>query len=81
MTAIAVRVDKEIDCRGLLCPMPIIRTSKALKEVGVGQVLKIVATDAGFPADIQAWAKQTGHRLLGLEQEDDVYIAYVERSK
>ena len=74
-------VHKELDCRDLLCPMPIIRTSKALKEIGVGQVLKIVATDAGFPADIQAWAKQTGHRLLGVEQQGNEYVAYVERAK
>lgn len=80
MTTITT-VDKELDCRGLLCPMPIIRTSQALKEIGVGQVLKIVATDAGFPADIQAWAKQTGHRLLGVEQGENEYIAYVQRMK
>ncbi len=80
MTVITT-VDKELDCRGLLCPMPIIRTSQALKEIGVGQVLKVVATDAGFPADIQAWAKQTGHRLLGVEQVGDEYVAYIERTK
>ncbi len=74
-------VHKELDCRGLLCPMPIIRTSKALKEIEVGQILKVVATDAGFPADIQAWAKQTGHRLLGVEQSDGEYVAYIERTK
>jgi len=61
--------------------MPIIRTFQALKELDVGQVLKVVATDAGFPVDIEAWAKQTGHHLLGVEREHSQYVAYIQRAK
>jgi tRNA 2-thiouridine synthesizing protein A len=56
--------DKEIDTRGLNCPLPILRTKKALADVLSGQVLKVVATDPGSVKDFQTFAKQTGHLLL-----------------
>ncbi|HTP62168.1 MAG TPA: sulfurtransferase TusA family protein [Burkholderiales bacterium] len=56
--------DKEIDTRGLNCPLPILRTKKALADVKSGQVLKIVSTDPGSVKDFETFAKQTGHALL-----------------
>ncbi len=56
--------DKEVDTRGLNCPLPILRAKKALTDVKSGQVLKIVATDPGSVKDFEAFAKQTGHALL-----------------
>jgi tRNA 2-thiouridine synthesizing protein A len=56
--------DKEIDTRGLNCPLPILRAKKALAGVQSGQVLKIVATDPGSVKDFQTFSKQTGHALL-----------------
>jgi len=56
--------DKEIDTRGLNCPLPILRTKKALTDVKSGQVLKIVSTDPGSVKDFETFAKQTGHALL-----------------
>ncbi len=56
--------DKEIDTRGLNCPLPILRAKKALSDVRSGQVLKIVATDPGSVKDFETFAKQTGHALL-----------------
>jgi len=56
--------DKELDARGLNCPLPILRTKKSLGELGSGQVLKIVATDPGSVKDFQAFAKQTGNELM-----------------
>jgi tRNA 2-thiouridine synthesizing protein A len=56
--------DKEIDTRGLNCPLPILRTKKALGDVQSGQVLKVVATDPGSVKDFETFAKQTGHTLL-----------------
>jgi tRNA 2-thiouridine synthesizing protein A len=56
--------DKELDARGLNCPLPILRTKKSLAELGSGQVLKIVATDPGSVKDFQAFAKQTGNELM-----------------
>ena len=56
--------DKEIDTRGLNCPLPILRAKKALSDVQSGQVLKIVATDPGSVRDFETFSKQTGHQLL-----------------
>jgi tRNA 2-thiouridine synthesizing protein A len=56
--------DKEIDTRGLNCPLPILRAKKALSDVQSGQVLKVVATDPGSIKDFETFAKQTGHALL-----------------
>ena len=75
-----VHVDKEVDCSGMLCPMPIVMTTKAIKELEVGQVLKIVATDAGAPPDMQAWSRQTGHELLESNADDGIYTFYFRRS-
>jgi tRNA 2-thiouridine synthesizing protein A len=56
--------DKELDTRGLNCPLPILRTKKALSDLSSGQVLKVVATDPGAVKDFQTFSKQTGHELL-----------------
>jgi tRNA 2-thiouridine synthesizing protein A len=59
-----MQFDKEIDTRGLNCPLPILRTKKALGDVLSGQVLKIVATDPGSVKDFETFSRQTGHQLL-----------------
>ena len=59
-----MNIDKEIDTRGLHCPLPILKAKKALAELVSGQVLKVVSTDAGSVRDFQAFAKQTGNTLL-----------------
>ena len=56
--------DKELDARGLNCPLPILRTKKGLAELTTGQVLKVIATDPGSVKDMQAFAKQTGNELV-----------------
>ena len=56
--------DRELDARGLSCPLPILRTKKALNEMSAGQTLHVVATDPGSVRDFQAFARQTGHALL-----------------
>jgi tRNA 2-thiouridine synthesizing protein A len=57
-------VTKELDVRGLNCPLPILRAKKALGEITTGQLLKVMATDPGSVKDFQAFAKQTGHQLV-----------------
>ena len=59
-----MRTDQELDCRGLNCPLPILRTKQALGQIASGQVLKVLATDPGAVKDFQAFAKQTGNELL-----------------
>ncbi|HBK81344.1 MAG TPA: sulfurtransferase TusA family protein [Nitrospinae bacterium] len=73
--------DQELDCQGLLCPVPIIRTSKTVKQMEVGQVLKMVATDPGSMPDMEAWARQTGHELLSASEEEKVYTFYIRLTK
>jgi tRNA 2-thiouridine synthesizing protein A len=60
--------EKELDARGLNCPLPILRCKKALAEVTSGQVLKVMATDPGSVKDFQAFCKQTGHELLSMQE-------------
>jgi tRNA 2-thiouridine synthesizing protein A len=65
--------DRELDARGLNCPLPILRTKKTLSEMSSGQVLKIVATDPGSVKDFQAFSKQTGNELLGHSEAEEVH--------
>lgn len=71
--------DKEIDTRGLSCPLPILRAKKALAELASGQVLKVVATDPGSTRDFQAFAKQTGNELLAQETAGKEFVHYLKR--
>ena len=68
-----MQVDKELDARGLNCPLPILRAKKALADMQSGQVLKIFSTDPGSVKDFQAFCKQTGHTLLEQSEAEKVY--------
>lgn len=65
MSTEQIAFDRELDARGLNCPLPILRTKKALNEMPSGAVLRILATDPGSVRDFQAFSRQTGHALLG----------------
>lgn len=71
--------DKELDARGLKCPLPILRTKKALAELTSGQVLRILATDPGSVQDFAAFARQTGHALLDSQQHGEEFTFYLRR--
>ena len=73
--------DKELDCSGMLCPMPVIKTAKAIKEVEIGQVLKMISTDHGAPPDMEAWVRQTGHEMVESSEQDGSYIFHFRRMK
>ncbi len=64
------KIDEVLDCTGLLCPMPVVKTRKAIKDMQVGQILEMIATDPGAIPDMEAWAKQTQHELLAAEKQD-----------
>ena len=66
--------DKEIDTKGLNCPLPILKAKKALSEMQSGQVLKVVATDPGSMRDFQAFARQTGHTLVEQSGADGEFV-------
>lgn len=71
--------DKELDARGLNCPLPILRTKKSLAELSAGQILKISATDPGAVKDFQAFAKQTGNELLSSAQNDAEFVFFMKK--
>lgn len=71
--------DRELDARGLNCPLPILRTKKALAEMLTGQVLRVMATDTGSVRDFQAFAKQTGNDLLAHAQDGDEFTFFMRR--
>ncbi len=74
-----MQFDKELDARGLNCPLPILRAKKALTDMTSGQVLKIVATDPGSVKDFQAFSKQTGNELLSSDTADKEFIFFMKR--
>ncbi|HXV12254.1 MAG TPA: sulfurtransferase TusA family protein [Burkholderiales bacterium] len=74
-----MQFDKELDARGLNCPLPILRAKKALTDMASGQVLKILATDPGSVKDFQAFSKQTGNALLSSETADTEFIFFMKK--
>ena len=74
-----MEIDKEIDTRGLNCPLPILRAKKALAELESGQVLKVVATDPGSMRDFAAFSKQTGHVLLESSEVNREYFFHLKK--
>ncbi|MGW8270307.1 MAG: sulfurtransferase TusA family protein [Burkholderiales bacterium] len=74
-----MQFDKELDARGLNCPLPILRAKKSLTDMQTGQVLKIIATDPGSVKDFEAFAKQTGNQLLSSSEENKEYTFYMKR--
>ena len=71
--------DKELDARGLNCPLPILRTKKALAEMVAKQVLKIIATDPAAVKDFQAFSKQTGNELLSSTEEGMEFVFFMRK--
>ena len=79
MEALNVDFDQELDARGLSCPLPILKTKKALNELMSGQILKVVATDPGSVKDMQAFAKQTGNALLSSGEENKSFVFHMRK--
>lgn len=74
-----MQAQKEIDTRGLNCPLPILKAKKALSELSSGEVLKVVATDPGSVRDFQAFARQTGNELVEQSTEGADFIHFLRR--
>ncbi len=74
-----LQAHREIDTRGLNCPLPILKAKKALSEMASGEVLKVVATDPGSVRDFKAFARQTGNELLEQVQTADEFVHYLRR--
>ena len=72
--------NKTLDAKGLNCPLPILKAKKALKELEVGQVLEIIATDPGSVADFGAFCRTTGNELLAENQDDGLFTFYIKKN-
>jgi len=73
------RFDYDLDCSGLLCPLPVYKASLALRELAPGEVLQLVTTDPGAIEDIPALARQVGDTLLGFERRENDQIFWIEK--
>jgi tRNA 2-thiouridine synthesizing protein A len=76
-----IKVDLELNLKGLLCPLPMVRVSQNIKNVPVGGIIKATATDPGSLADIPSWAKSTGNEILKSERIGPEIIFYIKRIK
>ena len=74
-----MQIHKEIDTRGMNCPLPILKAKKALSDMASGEVLKVVATDPSSTRDFQAFSRQTGNELLEQTAENDEFVHYLRR--
>ena len=74
------KVDVTLDCRGLLCPMPLLKTSTALKNMQAGQLLEMLATDPGAKPDMLAWLKRSGYDLIRMEEESGVLKFHIRKT-
>jgi len=76
-----IKEDQILDCSGMLCPMPVVKVSKAIKTLEIGQILKMFATDPGAPPDMEAWSRQTRHELMYSTQENGKFVFFIRRLK
>jgi tRNA 2-thiouridine synthesizing protein A len=75
-----IKVDKVMDLKGLPCPMPVVKVSKGIKEIEIGQVIEALSTDPGSLTDFPAWARTSGNEILGSDQEGDLIRFYIKRT-
>ena len=75
-----MKADQSMDCMGLYCPMPIVKTAAKIKELKTGEVLEVVADDKGIKQDMPAWCDATGHECLGIEEEGGEIKVYVKKT-
>jgi tRNA 2-thiouridine synthesizing protein A len=73
--------DRVLDCVGLFCPIPVLKTREAMKEMGLGQVLEMLSDDPGSEADIKAWSARTGNELLEIQRDGAVFRFIVRKTR
>src|SRR5215468_11114275 len=73
--------DKQIDCTGLFCPMPIVKTREAIGAMAMGQLLEMVSDDPGSDPDMRSWARNSGHELVGVSRHGAVYRFLVRKAR
>jgi len=74
-----IKPDKTVDCVGLYCPMPVVKTRLELEKMTAGQVLEVIADDPGAEKDIPSWCQMTGQEVLGMEKKDNLFYFYIRK--
>lgn len=74
-----MNVDQTLDCKGLSCPMPIIKLSKTMKKLKTGEVLEMLGTDPGSKTDVPAWCEKTGNEFIELQEENGAFKFYIKK--
>ncbi len=74
-----LKVAKVLDLKGLACPMPVVKVSKGIKEVGIGDIIEAHTTDPGSLTDFPAWAKTSGNEIIKTDQQDKVIVFFIKR--
>ncbi len=75
----SIKADIQLDAKGLACPMPIVKTKKAMTGLQDGQILEVQATDKGSKADLKAWAESVGHQYIGTVEENNILVHYIRK--
>lgn len=73
-------VNRVLDTRGLNCPMPIVKTKKAIEEMNTGEIIKVMATDPGSKRDFESWCRKSGNNLLETSESDGVFTYLIEKA-
>ncbi|MEK3888715.1 sulfurtransferase TusA family protein [Bacillus sp. FSL K6-3431] len=76
-----MKIDKVLDAKGLACPLPIVRTKKAMDEMKSGQILEVIATDKGAKADLTAWTASKDHELLKTKEDNNGILTFLIKKK
>ncbi len=76
-----ITANQVLDCKGLSCPLPVLKTKKAMDALTLGQVLEMISTDPGSKADIAAWTKRTGNELLDSVEESGTFRFFIKKTK
>ncbi len=75
-----MKADETLDCVGLYCPMPIVKTAQKIKQLKTGEVLEVIADDKGIKQDMPAWCRTTGNEFLGMEEKGGEIKVYVKKA-
>ncbi|MFC1581578.1 sulfurtransferase TusA family protein [Candidatus Neomarinimicrobiota bacterium] len=74
-----IKEDQILDCSGLNCPLPILKTKKKIDSMSAGQILKMISTDPGSASDVNAWSRRTGHKVLEYDNADNTFLFYIKK--
>ncbi len=75
-----ITANEELDCSGMICPLPVLRTKKAIVCMNAGEILKVTATDPGSVADMATFSKHTGHEIIEQREDGDVFVFYFRKA-